>query len=96
VHEEGAVGDVHDLHAADPADALDDLLAVPFIASLEGQVTGDRRLANLDEVDRADVAAGLADGRGDLSEHTGPVGDLEPDRQAVARAGRLHRRRLRE
>jgi hypothetical protein len=75
---------------------LDDLLAVRLVARLEGQVAGDRRLADLDEVDRTDVAAGLADGRGDLSEHAGPVGDLEPDRQAVARAWRLHRGCLRE
>jgi len=91
VHEERAVRDVHDLHAGDPADLLDDLLAVLLVARLERDVARDRRLPDLHEVDRADVAAGLADGRGDPPEHAGPVRDLEPDGQAVARTGRLHR-----
>src|SRR2546425_5588783 len=95
MHEEGSVGDVHDFHATDAADLLHDLLAVLLVARLEREVAGDGRLPDLHQVDRADVAAGLADGRGDLPEHAGAVRDLEPDGQAIARAGRLHRDVLR-
>src|SRR5687768_262 len=84
VHEEGAIGHVHDLHAFDGAQPLDDLLAVPLVAGLERQVARDRGLADGDDVDGADVAAALADRRGDLAEHAGLVPDLEPDRETVA------------
>ena len=90
VHQEGPVGDVHDLHGANAADLVDDLLAVRLVSRLEGEVAGNRRLGDLDQVDRADIATGLADGRGDLPEHPGLVGDLQPDGEAVARTGQLH------
>jgi len=56
---------------------------VRLVAGLEGQVANDRLLADLDQVDRADVAAGLADRGGDFAEHAGLVLDLEPDRERV-------------
>src|SRR5439155_20243262 len=86
VHEERPVGHVDDADPGDGADTIDDLLAVPIVAGLEGDVAGHRRLADLDEVDGADVSPGLADGRGDLAQHAGPIRDLQPDRLAVARA----------
>src|SRR5207245_10347598 len=49
-------------------------------------VAGDRRLADLDEVDGADVTARLADGRRHLAEHAWLVVDLEAYRDAVTRA----------
>src|SRR5262249_11846131 len=51
---------------------------------LEGDVAGDRALADLDDVDRADVRSALAERRGDLTEHAGLVEDLKTDRQTVA------------
>src|SRR5437899_963855 len=90
VHEERAVRDVDDLHALDRADPVHDLLAVRLVARLERDVARDRRLADDDQVDGADVAAALADRRGDPTEHAGLVQDLEPDREAVARAWSLH------
>jgi len=84
VHEEGAVRDVADRHALQRPQALDHLLAVTLVAGLERDVAGDRGLADLHEVDRADVATGLPDGRGDLAEHAGLVEDLQANRQAMA------------
>src|SRR5437773_1747824 len=92
VHEERAVRHVDDLHALHRTDPVDDLLAVPFVARLEGDVARDRGLADDDQVDGADVTAGLADRRGDPAEHPGLVHDLEPDREAVAGAWSLHSR----
>src|SRR2546425_821852 len=89
VHEERAVRDVDDLHALDRADPVHDLLAVGLVARLERDVARDRRLADDDQIDGADVAAGLTDRRGDPTEHAGLVQDLEPDREAVARAWSL-------
>src|SRR4029077_5283158 len=87
VHEEGPVGHVDDTHAGDRADAVDDLLAMAVVAGLEGDVAGHRALADLDQVDGADVAAGFADpGRG-LPQHAGRGLDLQPHGLAVARAG---------
>jgi len=76
VHEEGAVGDVHDGDAFQRAHPLDDLLTVAFVARLEGDVAGDRGPADLDEIDTTDVAAALADGGRHLAEHSGLVEDL--------------------
>src|SRR3989442_1105053 len=90
VHEERAVRDVDDLHALDRADPVHDLLAVGLVARLERDVARDRRLADDDQIDGADVAAGLTDRRGDPTEHAGLVQDLEPDRETVAGAWRLH------
>ncbi len=55
-----------------------------LVGGLEGDVAGHLLLARLDQVHRADVAAGLADGRGHLAEHAGLVGDTEADGEAIA------------
>src|SRR5207237_1247688 len=65
--------------------ALDHLLPVPLVAGLEGEVTDDRLLADFDEIDRADVAAGLTDRGGDFAQHPRLVLDLEPNRERVTR-----------
>src|SRR5439155_13635761 len=87
VHQEGAVRHVDDPYPPDAADLVDDLLAVLLVARLERDVAGDGALADLDQVDGADVSAGLADGRRDLAEHARPVDDLDANDQAVAGAG---------
>jgi len=85
VHEERAVRDVDDLDAPDRLQALDHLLPVPLVARLEGEVTDDRLLTDFDQIDRADVAAGLADRGGNFTQHPRLVLDLEPDRERVTR-----------
>src|SRR3989454_2760315 len=92
VHEERTVRHVDDLHPLHRTDRVDDLLAVRLVARLEGDVARDRGLADDDQVDGADIAAGFADRRGDPTEHPGLVHDLEPDREAVASAWSLHSR----
>src|SRR3989441_2325300 len=92
VHEERPVRHVDDLHPLHRTDRVDDLLAVRLVARLEGDVARDRGLADDDQVDGADIAAGFADRRGDPTEHPGLVHDLEPDREAVAIAWSLHSR----
>src|ERR1700758_3022752 len=49
----------------------------PLVAGLERQVTNERLLAHLHEVDGADVATGFADGGCDLAQHAGLVLDFE-------------------
>ena len=55
--------------------------------ALIGEVADDEVLDQLDEIDGADVAAGLADGRREAAEHARPVLDRCPDGEAVRGAG---------
>ena len=82
VHEEGAVGHVHDGDALDAADTLGDALAVRLVARLEADVAGDFA-SHLHDIDGADVPALGADGGRDLAEHAGLVDDADPDDEAV-------------
>ena len=75
VHEEGPVGQVDDADAREVAEAVDDLLAVGTVARVDRDVAQDAVARGLDEVDRADVAAGVADGHRDSTEHAGAIGD---------------------
>ena len=56
-------------------------------AGLDGDVADRVRALDLNEVDGADRAAGLADRARDLAEHPGPVIDLDPEGEAVLGAG---------
>src|SRR5207244_3908751 len=86
VHEERAIRDVDDANTTDGPDLFHDLLGMTLVTRLDAEIAGDRRLADLDEVDGADVTARLADGRRHLAEHAWLVVDLEAYRDAVTRA----------
>lgn len=77
-------------HRPEPVHHLLAVLAVPVVPRLKGDVADDMFLRNLNQVDGADVSALLADGRGDLAEHSGQVADLQSDGHAVAGARRLN------
>jgi hypothetical protein len=93
VQQEGPVGDVDHAHAGKPAEPIHDLLAVLAVARLDREIAYDPVAARLDEVHGADVTAGSADCARHPPEHTGLVGNLKPNRQAVRRTGenRHHR-----
>src|SRR5207245_10097201 len=86
VHEERAIRDVDDANTTDGPDLFHDLLDMTLVTRLDAEIAGDRRLADLDEVDGADVTARLADGRRHLAEHAWLVVDLDGYRGAVALA----------
>jgi hypothetical protein len=88
VHEEGAVGGVDDARARQVLEAVDDLLTVGTVARADRDVAHDTLARGLHQVDRADVAAGIADGHGDAAQHARPVGDRQTDGDAVGRARR--------
>src|SRR5439155_21812767 len=70
----------------DGPDLFHDLLGMTLVTRLDAEIAGDRGLADLDEVDGADVTARLADGRRDLAQHARLVLDLEAHGDAVTRA----------
>src|SRR3990172_380931 len=84
VHQEGPVGDVHDLDARDLLHGVDDLLRVLDPPGARGDVPDDRSLPVAGEVDRTDVATRGTDRGGHLPEHADLVLDLQPHRDAVA------------
>src|SRR5262249_37780522 len=79
----GGGADTDSRHPPQPAH---DLLGVDAIAGLDGDVPFGSLAGGLDQVDGADVAAGVSDSGRDASKHPGPVGDLEPDGEAIAGA----------
>ena len=93
VHEEDAVGDVYDFDAVNASGGLDDCPAVLGGARVDRQVAYDRVAPDADDVNRADVAARAPDGRRQPAEGARARRELDAQRQAVARAGRvLHQR----
>ena len=74
--------------AVDRVDRRDDLRAVLVAGGVDRDVAQRVAAVERDEVDRADRAAGVADGGRDLAEHAGPVVDLDADRQGVLCGGR--------
>src|ERR687893_1976458 len=92
VHQEGPVGDVDDLDLRQPFDGLDHPLAVLGIAGVYGDVADGPVLAHPDDVHRPDHPVGLPDGRQDLAQRPSPVRKLDPQREAVARAGYVFHR----
>jgi len=87
VHQESAVGDVHDPNPGEVLQAAHDLLTVDAVPGLHRDVADDTLPPGFDNVDRADVAARLSDSEGDATKHAGPVRDLEADGKAVRGAG---------
>src|SRR2546428_4418875 len=86
VHEKRAIGDVDDANTGHGPNPFDDLLGMALVARLDAEIARDRRLAHLDEIDGADVAAGLADGRRYFAQHPRLVFDLETHGDAMTRA----------
>ena len=68
MQEKRPIGNAHDLHARQGADALDDSLLVVQVAGAESDVAGDVSLVHLNDIHRADLPLGLADRRGDAAE----------------------------
>ena len=93
VHEERAVGDVHDGDAGHVADGVDDPLAVVGVRRRDRHVAHAALARDPHEVDRAEVAVGLADRCGDLRERPRHRRELDADREAVRR-GRVGGRHL--
>ena len=68
-------------------EAIDDVVGMPAVPGLDRDVAEHALAAHLDQVHGADVAAGLADHRGDTAQHAGLVPDLQANREAVGSAG---------
>ena len=99
VHQERPVGGVDDLGPVDAVHRAHDVVAVRLAAGVDRDVAHRVAVGELDEVDRADLRAGLADRAGDPAEHAGPVGQAHPQDQRVLRLrglGLRHPRYLRE
>ena len=93
VHEERAVGDVHDRDAGHVPDGIDDPLAVVGVGRRHRDVAHAALARDPHEVDRAEVAVGLADGCGDLRERPRHRRELDANGEAVGR-GRVGGRHL--
>ena len=73
VEQERPVGDVLDLDARQRAHGRDDRLDVVGARRVDRDVADLLALLDADEVDRAEVAAGVADRAGEVGERAGPV-----------------------
>ena len=82
MHQERPVGDVLDLDAGHCLDCGDDLLDVVGARGVDRDVADLLSLLDANEVDRAQVAAGLADRAGDLGERAGAVVEMDAQRGA--------------
>ena len=90
VEHERAVGGVEHARAVDRVDGVGEPRPVRGVGGLDRDVADRVRALDLDEVDRADRAAGRADGAGHLAEHPGPMVDLDPEVEAVLGARSAH------
>ena len=86
VQQEGAVGRVDHLRARERVDHRQDAVPVRAPGGVDDDVAHALAAVDLDEVDGADHAPGLADRGGEVAEHALSVRDLHADRQAVLRA----------
>jgi hypothetical protein len=82
VHLEGAVGCVDYARTLDGSDRVNDRGPVFGVTRANGDVA-DQVLVGLNELDRTDRSAHIADRAGNAPEHSGDVFDLDSDRQAV-------------
>src|SRR2546425_12550877 len=76
--------------ARDGTEPAHDLLGVNAVARLDGDFAQGPLTRGLDEVDRSDIPARLADGGRDAAQHARAVGDLQADREAVGGTRCLH------
>ena len=74
MQQERAIGHANDRHAGDLPHPLDHGFAMLDVAGADDDVAGDLALFHLDDVDRADQAVGLADGRADWPNRPGKSG----------------------
>src|SRR6266508_939415 len=88
VQQKCEVRDVDDLDSGQSPDVIDDLLAVLDRSGVDRDVAYDMGSGGLDDVDRADVAAGATDRRDDLADHPHLVVNAHAHRDAVRRARR--------
>jgi hypothetical protein len=85
---------VDDLDAVYVISGLDDFLAVLAGPSVYGNVADYEIVGDTNDVNRANVPAGTANGGGQLSECAGTTGKLDAQSQTVAGAGRTWHDRL--
>src|SRR5437867_13129423 len=90
MHQECAVGDGADADTGHASQSTDYLLCVDAVARLDGDVALGPLACRLDEVDGANIAPGVADGRRDATEHPRAARDLPSNDAAVTRARRDH------
>ena len=88
VQQEGAIGGVDHLRTAHAFDRRDDLRPVLAIGSIDDDVAQALRPIDLDQVDRADHSACLADRPRERPQRAMDVVDLHANREAVLRARR--------
>src|SRR5206468_3745511 len=86
VHEKRPVGYRADPDAGHAPQPGDDLLRVDTVTRLDGDVALGPLSRGLDQVDGADISAGVADRGRDPAEHARSARDLQPDCEAVAGA----------
>ena len=87
VGEEDRVRDFANRDALETTNRVQDAAAVLVVSSVDGDVSHDVLAVRPNEVDSADVAAGLADGGGDEAQHAGLVGILGADGDAIRSGG---------
>ena len=85
MHEERSVADICHLDAVDVPYRTHYLLVVALASGIHRYVADQEILADADNIDALDVAAGLADGRRDLAELTRLILDLNAKGKAITR-----------
>jgi hypothetical protein len=76
---EGAVGDLDHLHVIKVLDDLDHLVPVLAVGAVDGDLAERHVLTLHEDVDCADLAARLADRRGQPPERSGAAQELNPE-----------------
>ena len=87
VHQERAVGRVDDADVLELVERRGDRAPLLGPGGVDRDVADELVVLEVDDVDRADHAAGSPDRTGDAPEHAGLVADLDADRERVLGGG---------
>ena len=85
MHQERSVGNANNLDPVDVVERRDDLLVVRLARGVHGDIPDQKILADADDVDAFDIAAGPTDGGRDLAELSRFVMDLYAKSKTVTR-----------
>jgi hypothetical protein len=88
VQQKRPVRDVDDLDSGQFPNVVDDILAVLDRSGVDSDVADDVSAGGLDDVNRADVAAGAANSRDDFADHPHFIVNPHSHRDAIRRARR--------